>query len=92
MRVKPLNATNNLPSLYNRACSRSVYPIMIPYRNTDLERAESMTKMLTNAEYKAAKELAAIFKLKGDNKESAAEYMLNNDFKYRFAVEVLGNM
>ena len=51
-----------------------------------------MTTMLTNAKYKAAKELAAIFKLKGDNKESAAEYMLSNDFKYRFAVEVLGNM
>ncbi len=51
-----------------------------------------MTKMLTNAEYKAARELAAIFKLKGYDKESAAEYMIRNDFKYRFAVEVFGNM
>ena len=65
---------------------------MIPYGNTDLERAESMTKMLTNAEYKAARELAATFKLQGHTKESAAEYMINNDFKYRFAVEVMGNM
>ena len=51
-----------------------------------------MTKMLTNAEYKAAKELAATFKIQGHTKESAAEFMARNDFKYRFAVEVMGNM
>ena len=65
---------------------------MIPYRNTEPRKGRIMIKMLTNAEYKAARELAATFKLQGHTKESAAEFMARNDFKYRFAVEVMGNM
>jgi hypothetical protein len=48
--------------------------------------------MLSIAEYKAAAELAATFKLQGKTKESAAEYMIRNDFKHRFALEVMHNM